>query len=173
MLCAVGHFIFFRAIDGLPVGLTLRQSYATYISLLFATGFRAFLVGSATTSFTQYLWRFLRQNPIRISLIEQLFQLRHSLLVLLHPRVIWNAPIPFFVALLLWVAPIAMIYPPGALTVVSRPHSFIRSYNMSVVNPDLSDNLYTVATLDTYPSLYEKRVWTVFWPNTGRNATTY
>lgn len=135
--------------------MTLRQSHVTYISLLFATAFRTFLVGSATISFTQNLWRLLRQKLFRISLIEQLSQIHHNLFVLLHLRVFWNAPTPYLMALLLWLAPLATIYPPGALTVVSRPYTFTQNLNISVINPDYPENYDLWAALHANSMLFE------------------
>jgi hypothetical protein len=120
----------------------LKQSHVTYVSLALTTFFRASLVSSATISFTQYLWKLLRQNLFRISLIERLFQIRHNPIILLDTRVLRRAPILFTIALLLWLTPLATIYPPGALTVISRPYTFTETFNLSAVNALVPENFY-------------------------------
>jgi hypothetical protein len=67
--------------------------------------------------YTQCLWKKLRSELLQIGLIEELFQIRNNVFRLFKPAVIWYAPLLLSVAVLSWLLPVAMIYPPGALGV--------------------------------------------------------
>jgi hypothetical protein len=58
----------------------------------------------------------------------------------------------FLMALLVWCLGLATVYPPGALIVVSEPHTFTENYNMSVMNPPVPKDL-DLAGNDTFPTL--------------------
>jgi hypothetical protein len=67
--------------------------------------------------YTQCLWKKLRSELLQIGLIEELFQIGKNVLRLFKPAVVWYAPLLLSVAVLSWLLPVAIIYPPGALTV--------------------------------------------------------
>jgi hypothetical protein len=137
---AAVHYAFFRLIDGKEVSgvFSLRQSQVSTISLLLVTGFRSAIIAVIGTCFTQYLWHLLRVNCFRIGLIEDLFQLRSSPLVLTNPSIFRRAPILCLAATLSWLVPLSTIYPPGALTIQSELQSSLRNVNASIFNLKLS-----------------------------------
>lgn len=69
-------------------------------------------------AFTQHLWRILRTTSVKVSEIELLYTVRNNLFLLAHPGVVKTTPLLFLLAVFIWTIPLAVIYPPGALTVV-------------------------------------------------------
>ncbi|EDU49127.1 hypothetical protein A1F94_005174 [Pyrenophora tritici-repentis] len=69
-----------------------------------------------------------------LSAVERLFVIRSDIVAFTDPRGIWKAPLLVLIAVLIWCLKIAMIYPPGALSVTLEPHKFIEARNMSVMN---------------------------------------
>ncbi|KAF1842004.1 uncharacterized protein K460DRAFT_409441 [Cucurbitaria berberidis CBS 394.84] len=133
---AVGHYIFFKHLHGaLAEHRRMEQSQVTAISLLITTAFKACLISTIGMSFAQHLWRILRQKPLRVSRIEQLFKIRSNPLELMGLKAIGDAPVLFLMALSVWLIPIAAIYPPSALTVTSRPYQFTKNLSISILNP--------------------------------------
>lgn len=69
-----------------------------------------------------------------------MFTMRQNLISLTAPRVVLKAPLLFLMAGYVWLIGIAMIYPPGALTVKLDIHPKTGLFNMSVLQPNLSGN---------------------------------
>jgi hypothetical protein len=138
--------VYFKIINGKSVTAkgALRQSYVTALSLLIITAFRTAIAFTLGICFTQYLWYLLRRKALKISLIEELFQIRYNILSLLHPRIIRRAPILFFAASLSWLVPLATIYSPGALTIRTEPRWSVRTVTASLVNPVLEEGNFTL-----------------------------
>jgi hypothetical protein len=137
LLCSILHYIFFDQLQGsIASGDNARisQSYTTAISLLLVTLFKASLLGSVGVCSAQYLWRVLRGKPIALAKVESLFQMRHSLLELVNPRVILTGS--FLIAAYTWLVPLAALYPPGALTIAATPFPLTKDVRMSV--PEVS-----------------------------------
>jgi hypothetical protein len=86
-------------------------------SLAFITAFRAAMVASVGMCYTQCLWKKLCGELSQIGLIEELFQIRNNVLRLFKLAVIWYVLILLLIAVLSWLLPVAIIYPPRALTV--------------------------------------------------------
>jgi hypothetical protein len=105
------------------------------------TIFKAAVTAGMGICFAQHLWFLLRQHAMPLSAIEKLFVIRSDILAFSDPRGIWKTPLLFLIALLIWCLKIAMIYPPGALSVSLEPHTSIDSRNMSVMNPVVSDDV--------------------------------
>jgi hypothetical protein len=135
--CSIGHYSFFRQLDGSIASgdrARISQSYTTVISLLLVTLFKASLLGSVSVCSAQYLWFVLRGRPIALAKVESLFQIRHNPLELANPRVILS--VSFLLAAYTWLVPFAAIYPPGALTVASSP--FSRGLGVPLSVPEVS-----------------------------------
>jgi hypothetical protein len=92
------------------------------------------LFGSIGLCFAQHLWRVLRQEALPLYRIEQLFTVRSKALVLTNAGVFWTAPLLFSMAVYLWLLEVAVVYPPGALTVVTQSLTSTNNLNMAVVN---------------------------------------
>jgi hypothetical protein len=133
LLCSLLHYFLFYQLHGTPASghfTLLPQSWTTTISLALNTFFKALLLGSTSICSIQYLWRVLRSEPLPVSTIEGLFQLRRDPLQLFHRRIFlsWSS----LIAMYAWLVPLAAIYPPGALTVAANPHLMTRNMLISV-----------------------------------------
>ena len=134
---AIAHYLFFSLLDGKDTSntLALRQSQVSTISLLLVTAFRATIVVVLGTCFAQYLWYLLRTRCLKISLIEDLFQMRNNILCLTNPGIFRKVPLLFLAAVLSWLVPLATVYPPGALTIQPELHTYFENVNASIMNP--------------------------------------
>ena len=70
------------------------------------------------TAFDQQLWYTFRKNSIKAHYIDSLFSLPANLLQSFNVRLFNVAPIPWTLATICWLIPLAAIFPPGALEVV-------------------------------------------------------
>jgi hypothetical protein len=74
LLCSVAHYCFFVYLDNRIISkdrvssetTTIPQAYVTTISLLLVTAFRASLVASIATCYTQMLWATFRRLMLKV-----------------------------------------------------------------------------------------------------------
>jgi hypothetical protein len=81
LLCSISHYIFFDRLHGSIASgehASMTQSYATAVSLRLVTLFKASLLGCVGICSAQYVWLLLRGQPIAVSTVESLFQMRHN-----------------------------------------------------------------------------------------------
>ncbi len=116
----------------------LHQSYVTTISLLLSAVFRAAIIGSVSFAFAQHLWWQLRRKALTISRIEQLFNLRSNPFELTRLRGVLASPTLFVMAVFVWTVPLAVIYPPSALTVSTRPYTTYEELEVPILTPSYS-----------------------------------
>lgn len=140
-----------RVVDNGP----FRQSIVTTVSLLLVTAVRICLVGCVGLCFAQHLWHVLRETALPIFRIEQLFCIRSNPLVLANPRVAWSTPLLFTMAIYIWFIELAAVYPPGALTVDSRPFLNTTQINTAVINQPISNIVAPWEKNETYPVNFE------------------
>lgn len=86
-------------------------------------------------AFTQHLWNVLRRRTLAIGRIEQLFSIRSNPTQLTKLRLVSNAPMLFLMGLFIWLVPIALIYPPSALTVRSLPFILTEDAEVAILFP--------------------------------------
>jgi hypothetical protein len=136
---AMGHFLLFQWLDGaLAEHRRLHQSQVTALSLLITTAFKACAITAVGLSFAQHLWHIVRRKALKVMRVEQLFSIRSNPLDLVKFGVVRDAPLLFLMALTVWLIPLAAVYPPSALTIVSRPYSNTSDILTSVMNPALA-----------------------------------
>jgi hypothetical protein len=154
LLCSILHYIFFDRLHGSIASgehARISQSQTTFISLLLVTIFKASLLGSVGICSVQYLWRVLRGQPIVLSRVENLFQMRHNPLELFYCHTFIS--VSFLLAAYTWIVPLATIYPPGALTISATPSLSTESMHLPVpqlvfdsnFNPFLPENVSRIA----------------------------
>jgi hypothetical protein len=126
--------------DGKPASgeNAISQTYVSAASQLLARLFGATLCASLAVAFTQHMWHVLRTNSVKVSTIELLFRIHDNIFLMAHPSPMTTTPLLFLLALIGWLAPIALIYPPGALIVV--PTSISRAVNTTAPYLDTSSN---------------------------------
>lgn len=157
----------FKYLDGRQVDKgPFSQSVVTTFSLLLVTAVRICLVGCVGLCFAQHLWRILRETALPIFRIEQLFCIRSNPLVLANPRVAWTTPLLFTMAVYIWFIELAAVYPPGALTVDSRPFLNITQVNTTVINQPITDVAAPWENNMTYLANYEGSI-------SGSNGNTH
>ncbi|OAL55276.1 hypothetical protein IQ07DRAFT_627422, partial [Pyrenochaeta sp. DS3sAY3a] len=126
----------FRYLDGsMTQERRFRQSHITTLSLLLTTIFKACIVGCVGLAFTQHIWHNLRQRTFTIDCIEHLFSLRSNPVELARLKASLEALILFAMAVFVWLVPIAIIYPPSALTVEIRPFLVMKVISVPVLFP--------------------------------------
>lgn len=106
------------------------------MSNLLANLFKALSSGALSIAFTQYLWRTMRTCTLKVSHIDTLHGIRNNPFLLADPSIVRATPVLFMTAALSWLLSIVIIYPPGSLTVGSRP--FPTSQRVRVPNFDPS-----------------------------------
>lgn len=92
----------------------------TTVSLVLITTFRAALVASVTTCYTQYLWYTFRRKAHKVKVIEDLFQMQENAFKLANYTLLRTMPAMMAIVAFCWLAPVAMVFPPGALVVELR-----------------------------------------------------
>ncbi|KAF5018121.1 hypothetical protein F66182_9914 [Fusarium sp. NRRL 66182] len=122
LLIATAHLLIFLKLDGrLTHGDGLpSQTYIASLSTFLVNAFGASLVVALGFAFTQCLWRLYRTKPMTVSNVETLYCLRWSPLLLLDWTAWAAAPFMCLLASTMFFLAIARIFPPGALTIVSR-----------------------------------------------------
>jgi hypothetical protein len=142
LITAVVHLVFFLIMDGKPTDgeNTISQTYVSAISQLLAKLFKVTLCASLALAFTQHLWRVLRKSLVKVSNIERLFGIRENIFLMAHPGPLKTAPLLFLLALVGWLVPIAVLYPPGALIVVSRTTSRPSNATVPTFNASARDS---------------------------------
>jgi hypothetical protein len=172
LLCSISHFTLFSKLHGTTTegdSMRIRQSYVTSISLLLVTIFKSTLLGSVGLSFAQHLWNILRQRAVPVSVIDTMFSMRSNPFELLNFRTIRPAPVLFFTAVYMWLVPLAVIYPPGALTVTSQLHQFIETVEVPTFNTPrgINDSMGRLTDLFALEYMYNPH------PNNTTSYATY
>lgn len=152
---AVGHGLFFVYLDDSTTDdRHIHQSYITNISLLLVTVFKGSIVAAVGLSFAQHLWSVLRQQTLPIRRIEQLFSIRSNPGQLTKYQLLTNTPMLFAMGIFVWLVPIALIYPPSALTVTSRPYRLMSYAEVPILFPptpsiNANDSTFASTRLNT------------------------
>lgn len=150
----IGHFLFFFFLDERLVEETsISQPWVIALSLLLATLVRGALTLSVGTSFVQYLWSVFRTEYISLADIESMFNLKGSILAILNIQMAWKVPLLFSMGVYLWLLPVALIYPPGALIVSMDAYHSLQSRNMSVLNQSFPEDFDPLDERNQFPSL--------------------
>lgn len=116
------HLVMFLNLDGQITDrkTTLKQTYVSVLSTLFVTMFSTCLGIALGVAFTQHLWYLFRNYPMTVETIETLFCIRGTPILLLDWSGWTAAPVICSMATVILLLNIVRVFPPGALTVVSR-----------------------------------------------------
>lgn len=123
-------------------GPPFDQPFVTGLSYFFVNGFRLLLAASLGISFVQMVWKLLRSRPIQLGDLDHLLSVLSNPLQLGRVSLFWKAPIPFLCAIVFWCLPIAMVFPPGALTIETRTISTVSENTVSTLNPTFGYGTY-------------------------------
>jgi len=136
LFCSILHYALFTQLHGRVEDgseTPMRQSYVTATSIILSMLFRAALLGGVWLSCAQHIWRVLRDRAIPVSVIESLFQLRHNPFELENLYLLRYGLVIYCIAVYMWLVPLAVTFPPGALTISLRPFMFTKLGNVSVL----------------------------------------
>ncbi|KAH6639095.1 hypothetical protein C7974DRAFT_387870 [Boeremia exigua] len=180
LLLVVCHYMFFLYLEGRVMApsseLSYRrttmipQGYVTTISLLLTTAFRATLVASVASCYTQYLWATLRTRVLKVGLVEDLFQIQTNAFHLASPNIYIKTPILAAVAIFCWLVPIATVYPPGALVVELHNLLVDTCFNVSVLHGKNYSTSWSSLPLSTIQCWDEDRQLVILFDSDLENA---
>lgn len=98
----------------------ISQALSTALANILAIVVEIALVSGISVSSDQSLWRLFRQKPLHAGTIDKLVTLTTSPWNLVRWRLIADAPLQWLLGLCCILVPIAVVFPPGALTVEYR-----------------------------------------------------
>jgi hypothetical protein len=149
---AIAHLGLFRWLHERQVDDSISQPYVTALSYFFVNGFRLLLAASLGISFVQIVWKLLRVRPIQLGDLDHLLSVLSNPLQLGRVSLFWRAPVPFLCAILFWCLPIAMVFPPGALTVETRSLTTLTAKAVPTFDPGFVGN-------ETYEGMLSAALW--------------
>jgi hypothetical protein len=114
---AIAHHLFYQHLDGKAVKGSQRWTnrFATAIAFAFKTS----LTVSVSLAFQEALWAAVRQRFFKIGSLDKLFTVQSNPLSFFCWEGIIHGFMPLILAGIAWIVPIAVIFTPGALTVIS------------------------------------------------------
>lgn len=114
----IGHHYFYSTLHMVPIDQARwSQDTNNSVGTAFAFLVRAALVITISTTFWQVFWSRLRR-PLPLSTIDDLSSQLRTLYQLLNPSVLKASPLLSALALLAWLIPLAVIFPPASLKVL-------------------------------------------------------
>lgn len=113
---------FYLCLNQVPVsqaGITepLQAAFGNILAILVEVS----LLSGISVAYDQALWRLFRRKPLKAFIIDKLATLVSSPWNLFRKDIIVSAPLEWSLSLLCFLIAIAAVFPPGALTVKSKP----------------------------------------------------
>lgn len=154
---AIAHFSLFKHLDQKRVRIdtTVPQSWVASISLILVTTFRISICLSLGAAFTQRMWHIVRLNPIKVADLDKYFSMQRDALMLFCSRVLRQAPSLYAMVLIGFTIGLAVVFPPGALTVEGRLYQNVQPQTVGVFNASFMGN----------GSMSDALRWSLAWPN--------
>jgi hypothetical protein len=142
MCIAAAHLVLYSYLDDKRINIdtSLPQSWVSAIALVFVNTFRLLICFSLGVAFTQLLWRRIRTTSMPLGDFDRLQQLRTDLRPLLHSKTLQKVSVLSIVAALGWLITVAMILPPGSLTVVAKTFSSVSEQRVPTFNSSFTGN---------------------------------
>ena len=130
IVAMVGHNALYSYLDG-KTSTTLGQSFVSGIATACILVFRTAATALIMTSYNQQVWFGFKQKICTGSEIDALMSGPFSWTFYLKPTLLVRAPVAWFMAMTCWIIPVAVLFPPGSLSV----NPAIQSFNSSVAVP--------------------------------------
>ncbi|KAF9895119.1 hypothetical protein FE257_000021 [Aspergillus nanangensis] len=146
------HLGIFYWLNEQDVDKKINQAYVTALSFVLVNAFRLCLASAVGIAFAQLLWKDLRVRAMRIDDIDSLSSILSNPLYLGSARLLFQSPLPFLCALFCWCIPIAMIFPPGSMTVEPRTRMVKANATVPSFDPSFFGN-------GTRESMWENAFW--------------
>ena len=121
-MIGLGHHFFYTYLDQRQTN-SFPQFYIILIATALAFLFKACVVSAVLIAYDQQLWHTFRRKSLKGSQINSLFAIPYSPFQLLDPRHVMKATLPWSLALLCWLIPLAAVFPPGSIEVVGHLRS--------------------------------------------------
>ncbi|KAK8085862.1 hypothetical protein PG997_007133 [Apiospora hydei] len=114
LLCAAGHHLFYKSLDGKPAvdQLTMLR-YGTALAFAAKAGFLACII----TAFRQRIWATVRNKILSVAAIDSLFAATEDVVALFNIEVYKKARIAMLLAVVAWLTPIVIILTSNTLVV--------------------------------------------------------
>ena len=132
----------FHYLDQKQIGIdtSFPQSWVSSVSFLLLFIFRLCVCFSLGVAFTQHLWRVVRLAPVKVLDLDRYHSIQTDILVLLHPRAIFGAPILFVMASIGLLVGVVVLFLLGALTVESRKFDYVFGQTVGTYNGSYMGN---------------------------------
>ena len=165
VLIAVAHILFFIHLDQRKVSDTISQNATSIISVGLVRLYGLVMTLTLTTALVQLVWRYFRQNSATVETVDSLYRLCVHFLTLSLPHAVRNTPAIALIAVCIAGIPIAMVFPPSALTVQLRPVIGSQVIDAPVFDLGKPDFLGTNKT--AWNTLITSRYWNGQVPSSG------
>ena len=86
------------------------------------------------------MWRIVRLNPIKVADLDKFFSMQRDALMLFHSKVLRKAPSLYAMTLIGFTIGLAVVFPPGALTVEGKLYQNVRHQSVGVFNASFMGN---------------------------------
>lgn len=116
------HLAFYLSLNQVPISQArvtepLQSAFGNILAILVEVS----LLSGISVAFDQALWRLFRRKPLKAFIIDKLATLVSSPWNLFRKDIFVSAPLEWSLSLLCFLVAIAAVFPPGALTVTSKP----------------------------------------------------
>ncbi|CAG8978280.1 hypothetical protein HYALB_00010232 [Hymenoscyphus albidus] len=122
VIIAIGHHLYYQWLNEQRVGDSNRQQWALRDASRIGNGLsilvNVLLKAAVGIAYVQYLWKTLSRNFLSLSTINDAFGLGQNLFSFLNWELLPKIRVCVFLALILWILPIASLFPPATLSVV-------------------------------------------------------
>lgn len=116
---AVGHHLYYSSLDKQHAGSAAQQQWVTRIGTALAFLTQATLAAAVLISRKQRVWVSLRGKFLSLYAIDALFNVTDNFFDFINGEMIARAKTATMMALVRWIIPIAAIFTPGTISVVS------------------------------------------------------
>lgn len=112
------HLAFFLLLHDRPVATSgFTQSLQAALANFLAIAVEICLLSGIGVAYDQVLWRLFRHKHLKAIAIDKLITLVTSPWNLLRPGLLFSASGPWIIAFMCFLLPVAVVFPPGAITV--------------------------------------------------------
>lgn len=117
---ALGHHLYYSTLDKQHAGTAAQQQWVTRIGTALAFLTQATLGAAVLISRSQRVWVSLRTKFLSLYAIDALFGVTDNLLHFVNGEMIAHAKVATMMALVRWIIPIAAVFTPGTISVMSN-----------------------------------------------------
>ncbi|TLD39104.1 hypothetical protein E2P81_ATG00091 [Venturia nashicola] len=155
----LGHHFFNQSLHHTPTGdAVFEQQVNTGIGTAFAFIVRMFLVVAVGTAYWQLFWHQAKARPTPIAELDSMSSIIGSALEFISIRTLLRFPLLAFMATIIWLIPLAVVFPPASLTVELSPVPLISAKELPIGVPNFNKNEFA-----QLPSLgSNSAAWTTF-----------